>query len=557
LARELIFGLIGGLGLFLFGMKIMSEALRKVAGERLRRILQLLTRTPFIGVLVGAAITALIQSSSGTTVMTVGFVNAGLLTLRQAISVVMGANIGTTTTAWLVSFLAIFKISTYALPAIGVGFLLSLLGRTRNAKSWGQVILGFGLLFLGLGVMKEAFAPLGASEAVRHVMMKFAQYPILGVLVGCVVTMLLQSSSATIATIQVLAFNGLISFESAIPLILGDNIGTTITAEIASLGTNLTARRTARAHTMFNVIGVAYMLIFVYTNLYPRMIHAIVPGAITKNNIMVHIALAHSVFNIFNTFIVFLPGISILERVAIKLTPGKERGLVLAPNLLEKHLLDTPPLAIDQVMKETVRMSETARDAIDRAAQAFFSGNMRLKSDVTANEEALDRFQHDITQYLVELSQKNLGRVESEKLPVLLHSVNDLERVGDHAENLMELAERKKEQRLHISPSAIAELKRMVARVDEMMVFVGSALSNYDSEDAKRALKCEDDLNRMQIEFRASHIERLNKGICLPLSGILFLDFVDNVEKVGDHLTNIAQSVLYGFRWDGVQPQLG
>ncbi|TET82971.1 Na/Pi cotransporter family protein [candidate division TA06 bacterium] len=388
-------------------------------------------------------------------------------------------------------------------------------------------------------------------------MMKFAQYPILGVLVGCVVTMLLQSSSATIATIQVLAFNGLISFESAIPLILGDNIGTTITAEIASLGTNLTARRTARAHTMFNVIGVAYMLIFVYTNLYPRIIHAIVPGAITKNNIMVHIALAHSVFNIFNTFIVFLPGISILERVAIKLTPGKERGLVLAPNLLEKHLLDTPPLAIDQVMKETVRMSETARDAIDRSAQAFFSGNMRLKSDVTANEEALDRFQHDITQYLVELSQKNLGRVESEKLPVLLHSVNDLERVGDHAENLMELAERKKEQRLHISPSAIAELKRMVARVDEMMVFVGSALSNYDSEDAKRALKCEDDLNRMQIEFRASHIERLNKGICLPLSGILFLDFVDNVEKVGDHLTNIAQSVLYGFRWDGVQPQLG
>ena len=557
MAKELIFGLIGGLGLFLFGMKIMSEALRKVAGERLRRILQLLTRTPFIGVLVGAAITALIQSSSGTTVMTVGFVNAGLLTLRQAISVVMGANIGTTTTAWLVSFLAIFKISTYALPAIGVGFLLSLLGRTRNAKSWGQVILGFGLLFLGLGVMKEAFAPLGASEAVKHVMMKFAQYPILGVLVGCVVTMLLQSSSATIATIQVLAFNGLISFESAIPLILGDNIGTTITAEIASLGTNLTARRTARAHTMFNVIGVAYMLIFVYTNLYPRIIHAIVPGAITKNNIMVHIALAHSVFNIFNTFIVFLPGISILERVAIKLTPGKERGLVLAPNLLEKHLLDTPPLAIDQVMKETVRMSETARDAIDRASQAFFSGNMRLKSDVTANEEALDRFQHDITQYLVELSQKNLGRVESEKLPVLLHSVNDLERVGDHAENLMELAERKKEQRLHTSPSAIAELKRMVARVDEMMVFVGSALSNYDSEDAKRALKCEDDLNRMQIEFRASHIERLNKGICLPLSGILFLDFVDNVEKVGDHLTNIAQSVLYGFRWDGVQPKLG
>ncbi|MFQ5906386.1 MAG: Na/Pi cotransporter family protein [bacterium] len=557
MAKDLIFGLVGGLGLFLFGMKIMSEALRKVAGERLRHILQLLTKTPFIGVLIGTAITALIQSSSATTVMTVGFVNAGLLTLRQAISVVMGANIGTTTTAWVVSFLAIFKISTYALPAIGAGFILSILGRTRSSKSWGQVILGFGVLFLGLSIMKQAFAPLQSSQAIRDIMMKFAQYPMMGVLAGCVVTMLLQSSSATIATIQVLAFNGLLTFESAVPLILGDNIGTTITAEIAAIGTNLTAKRTARAHTMFNVLGVAYMLIFVHTRTYPRVIQALIPGVITKNNIMMHIALAHSVFNMFNTFIVFLPAISVLESIAIKLTPGKERGLVPTPNLLEKHLLDTPPLAIDQAVKETVRMTETARDAIRTASKAFFNGNMRLKTEVTANEEALDTFQHDITQYLVELSQRNLGEEESEKLPVLLHSVNDLERVGDHAENLMELAERKKEQKLPLSSYATEELRRMVARVDEMMTFVAAALNNYDPEEAKRALKCEDDLNRMQIEFRASHVDRLNKRICLPLSGVLFLDFVDNVEKVGDHLTNIAQSVLYGFRWDGVQPRLG
>ena len=549
--------MIGGLGLFLFGMKLMSEALRKVAGERLRRILHLLTRTPFIGVLVGTAITSLVQSSSATTVMTVGFVNAGLLTLRQAIGVVMGANIGTTTTAWVVSFLAIFKITTYALPAIGLGFVLSILGRTRNTKSWGQVILGFGVLFLGLSIMKEAFGPLQNSQAVRDLLLKFSEYPIMGVLVGCVVTMLLQSSSATIATIQVLAFNGLLNFESALPLILGDNIGTTITAEIAAVGTNLAAKRTARAHTMFNVLGVAYMLVFIYTRTYARAIEAIVPGPMTKTNIMVHIALAHSVFNIFNAFAVFLPAIRLLERVAIRLTPGKERGVVLAPNLLEKHLLDTPPLAVDQVLRETVRMTETAREALRAAADAFFSGNMRLKYEVTSNEESLDSFQHDITQYLVELSQRNLGEVESEKLPVLLHSVNDLERIGDHAENLMELAERRKEKRLKLSKFATEELKRMVATVDDMMVHVSGALSSYDSEEAKRALKCEDDLNRMQIEFRASHTERLNKGICLPLSGIIFLDFVDNVEKVGDHLTNIAQSVLYGFRWDGVQPRLG
>jgi phosphate:Na+ symporter len=379
----------------------------------------------------------------------------------------------------------------------------------------------------------------------------------MGVLVGCAVTMLLQSSSATIATIQVLAFNGLLNLESAIPLILGDNIGTTITAEIAAVGTNLTAKRTARAHTMFNVLGVAYMLAFVYTRSYGKAIEAIVPGPMTKNNIMVHIALAHSVFNVFNTFAIFLPAIRLLEKVAIKLTPGKERDVVLAPNLLEKHLLDTPPLAVDQVLRETVRMTETAREALRAAADAFFSGNMRLKSDVTTNEESLDSFQHDITQYLVELSQRNLGEVESEKLPVLLHSVNDLERIGDHAENLMELAERRKEKKLKLSRFATEELKRMVKRVDDMMIHVSGALSTYDSEEAKRALKCEDDLNRMQIEFRASHTERLSKGICLPLSGIIFLDFVDNVEKVGDHLTNIAQSVLYGFRWDGVQPRMG
>jgi len=557
LARDLIFGLVGGLGLFLFGMKVMSEALRKVAGARLRRILHLLTRTPLIGVLVGTAITSLIQSSSATTVMTVGFVNAGLLTLRQAIGVVMGANIGTTTTAWVVSFLAIFKISTYALPAIGLGFVLSLLGRSRNSKSWGRVILGFGLLFLGLSIMKEAFGPLQNSQAVRDLLLKFSEYPIMGVLVGCAVTMLLQSSSATIATIQVLAFNGLLNFESALPLILGDNIGTTITAEIAAVGTNLSAKRTARAHTMFNVLGVAYMLIFIYTRTYGRVIEFIIPGPITKFNIMVHIALAHSVFNIFNTFVVFLPAISILEKVAIRLTPGKDRGVVTAPNLLEKHLLDTPPLAIDQVLRETVRMVETAREAIRCAATAFFSGNMRLKADVSTNEESLDSFQHDITQYLVELSQRTLEEVESEKLPVLLHSVNDLERIGDHAENLMELAEKKKEQRLRLSRFATEELKRMVETVDDMLVHVSGALSKYDAEEAKRALKCEDDLNRMQIEFRASHVDRLNKGVCLPLSGIIFLDFVDNVEKVGDHLTNIAQSVLYGFRWDGVQPRMG
>jgi phosphate:Na+ symporter len=555
---EIIIGAIGGLALFLLGMKTMSDSLRKVAGERLRRMLHLLTRTPFVGVLVGAGLTAIIQSSSATSVTVVGFVNAGLLTLRQAIGVIMGANIGTTMTAWIVSFLAVFKITIYAFLAIGAGFLLSLAGRSRISRYWGEVILGFGLLLLGLSVLNDALTPLRSSETIRRIMLNFGEHPIMGVLVGCGITMALQSSSVTIAALQVLAFNGLLSFESAIPLVLGDNIGTTITAQISALGTNLTARRAAMAHTLFNVIGVAYMLIFVYTGLYPKFIEMLIPGPITKNNIMMHIAMSHTVFNGVNTFLVFLPGIRILERLAVLITPGKGKGpAVQTPTLLEKHLLDTPPVAMDQAVKETVRMIGASRDALNKAIQSFFSGNTRLKADVTAGEEALDRYQHDITHYLVELSQRNLDEAESEKLPVLLHSVNDVERVGDHAENIMELAEKKKEQRLRLSLHALDELKRMSARVDEMMAYVGDALSNYDSENAKRALKCEDDLNRMQIEFRASHVDRLNNGTCLPLSGIVFIDFVDNIEKVGDHLTNIAQSVLYGFRWNGVQPHAG
>ena len=312
---ELIFGLIGGLGLFLFGMKTLSEGLKKVASDRLRNILQFFTRTPLISVLVGTAITALIQSSSGTTVMVVGFVNAGLLTLRQAIGVVMGANIGTTFTAWLVS-IAVFKITVLALPAIGIGFALNILGWSRKSRHWGQFLLGFGLLFLGLSIMKETFSPIKGSPAVKDFFVNFSRYPILGVLAGTVVTMLLQSSSATIALVQVLAFEGVISFDATIPLILGDNIGTTITAQIASIGTGVASRQTARAHAIFNVIGVLYMLPLVYLGYYAKAIEAIIPGRMTLNNIMVYIAVAHSTFNIFNT-IIFLPLTGILEKLRL------------------------------------------------------------------------------------------------------------------------------------------------------------------------------------------------------------------------------------------------
>jgi len=548
MTKDFLFGLVGGLGLFLFGMRLMSEGLRKVAGERLRHILQLLTRTPLIGVLLGAAVTGLIQSSSATTVMVVGVVNAGLMPLKQAISVVMGANIGTTVTAWWVAgFLSAFKISHYALPAIGLGFALNILGKTRKTKFGGQVLLGLGMLLLGLSVMKEPFSSLTGSVGVKNFLESFSRDPLLGVLAGAVVTVVLQSSSATIAIVQVMVLNNLLSFEAAIPLILGDNIGTTITAQLAAIGANIPARRTAMAHTMFNVIGVAYLLPLVWLGWYARAIRSIVP----MENPLFLIAGAHTVFNVFNTLI-FLPLTGLLEKVSIKLVPGKPGQVEITPRYLEKHLLDTPPLALDQAKKEIVRMTAMAREAVSDAMKGFFNNDLKFINRVAPNEEAIDNLQSEITQYLVDLSQKNLSPEESQELPVLLHSVNDIERVGDHAENLMELAQRKIEEKLPFSEPALAELKTMFMETDSMIGEVIEALQKGDANLAKRALKREDRLNQLQIEFRQNHIRRLSEGSCKVLSGIVFLDFVNNLEKIGDHLTNIAQAVRGSLRWERV-----
>ncbi len=546
--KDIVFPVIGGLGMFIFGMRMMSEGLKKVAGDRMKSILEMLTRTPVIGLLVGALVTLLIQSSSATTVMTVGVANAGLLSLRQAISVVMGANIGTTFTAWLVSFLAIFKITNYALPAIGVGLLMTFIGKRRTQRFWGEVLIGFGILFLGIHFMKGAFGPLEQSETVKHLFVTFGKYPILGVLVGAAITMMLQSSSATIAMVQVLALQGLISFPDTIPLILGDNIGTTLTAQISAIGGNRIARRTARAHAIFNVLGVCVMLILVYPGWYAQMIDSLVPGPVARGNIMVYIALAHSAFNVVNAAI-FLPLIGVLERIAVRFVPEKPGELDVAPRYLQKHLLPTPVLAFQQAIRETVRMARLAQESLQHAYQGFVSQEPQCLKDVVQTEEAIDNLQREITSYLIQLSQQEISWEISESLPVLLHVVNDLERIGDHAENLMELAERRIDDKMQFPPEAIKEIQRMYVATQAMAEDVMLALSDSDAEAARRALEREEELNRLQLVLNEHHIERLQKGKIHPLAGVVFLDFVDNLERVGDHMTNIAQSVLGELRW--------
>lgn len=551
MAQEIVFGLLGGLGLFFFGMKTMSESLKRVASDRLKNTLDILTKHPVIGLFVGTTITALVQSSSATTVLTVGFVNAGLLSLKQAISIILGANIGTTLTAWLVSFFALFKITNYALPAIGIGFFLTFFGKTSRYKMWGQFILGFGLLFTGLGFMKDVFTPLKESGTLKSILVTFGRYPLLGILLGIGITMLLQSSSATIALLEIMAFSGLIDFNTCIPIILGDNIGTTITAQLASLGTNITARRAARAHALLNVIGVLYMFIPVYLGLYSMLIEKLIPGPITENNIMIHIALAHSTFNIVNSFFVFLPLINLLERLSVKLTRERGDSVDMQPIHLEKHLLETPGLALRQAENEIVRMVLLARDTLEKAIHSFFENDEKLFYKVNEQENAIDNLQTEITRYLVELSQKNMAKSEAETVPVLIHCVNDVERVGDHAMNILELAERKIRQKLPFTDDARIDLKQIVGVVSVMFEHTISALQKEDVEYARKTIEKEEEMNTLQVELKENHIQRVNNGSCVLLSGIVFIDFVDNIEKIGDHLTNIAQGVLRHLQWNG------
>ncbi len=560
--KDCIFCTIGGLGLFLFGMKLMSDGLKAVAGRKLKKILEAMTKRALMAFLVGAAVTALIQSSSATTVMVIGFINAGLLTLRQAICVIIGTNVGTTATAWLVSIsgLGAFKITAYALPAVALGFLLNIGGRTRRMKNVGQILLGFGILFVGIGFMKDAFAPLEESPRIQELFVALAKYPMLAILAGAVVTMLLQSSSAAIAVVQLLAVGGAfgqqwdVALNVAIPFVLGSNIGTTITAQLAALQANLNARRAAWAHTIFNIAGCAIAYPFIYVGWFGNLVELVSPWELSPTTIAMSIAIAHTVFNVGNSAI-FLPAADMLARLVVRVVRERPSDAAMRPVVLEKHLLDTPEIALQQTQKEIVRMAQTAKSAICAAIEGVVDGNPRPLKSVRELEDYTDVFQFEITTYLSELSRRHLSDEVAVELPVLLHTVNDLERIGDHAVNIAEIAERKIEQRLPFSGSALEEATRLSREIEQMFDRVIDSLESKNVEAARAAITNELNLNRMQIEFRRSHVARMREGACSPEAGLIFIDVVDNVEKVGDHLTNIAQAVIGGLQWAGIEPK--
>ena len=551
--QKLIFGLLGGLGLFLFGMKIMSEGLQKIAGSRMRKILAALTNNRIVGTLVGIAVTAMIQSSSATTVMVVGFVNAGLMSLVQSIGIILGANIGTTVTAQLIAF----KITKYALPAIGIGAGFKLFSKNQKWSYIGEVLLGFGLLFFGLAVMKSAFDPLKASEEFRQIFIMVGDNHLLGVLIGAVLTIIVQSSSATIGITIALASTGIINFEASVALILGENIGTTITANLAAIGTNLAARRTALAHFLFNTIGVCYMLVFF--KFFTGFISSITPGDADfviqtqeqvvrmggeigdKPFIARHIANTHTMFNIVNTMI-FLPLVGILAKLSTMVIRGRDEEMEYHLKYLDNRVLNTPPIALAQARSETRRMAQVAQEMVDETLAFLQDNDLKRLPALEKKEDLTDVLQKEITNFLVSLSQTSITQESSREVASMMHMVNDLERVGDHCENLWLLSQRKLEQKITFSEIAMNEIAEISEITKNFLARIVRALEEKDVGVYDEAHELEDAIDDLEERLRNNHIRRLNTGECTVTSGLIFIDMLHNFEKIGDHTFNLAKA---------------
>ncbi len=528
---EMLFTFLGGLGIFLLGMNKMGDGLQNAAGDKMRKVLEKLISNPIMGVIVGALVTAILQSSSGTTVITVGFVNARLLTLRQAVAVIMGANIGTTITAQLIAF----KLTDYALPAVALGVAINFLSKRKNRKYIGQIIIGFGLLFLGLDIMSDAMKPLRSLPEFVNFMSSFADNPILGVLTGAVLTAVVQSSSATIAILQTLAIEGLVDIRNALPILFGDNIGTTITAVLASIGTGINARRVALSHVTFNIIGT---IIFLLLLPFVTWVVGAIGGDVARQ-----IANAHTLFNISNT-IIQLPFIGLLVLLITKLIPGEEKTVEYGVKYLDKRLLINPSVALGQATKELNRMGQLAKETLQDSVEGFLKNDEKLLKLAQEKENVVDQLEAEITEYLVALSQKRLSPELSTKLAILLNTVNDIERVGDHGSNIAELAEYKISHKLPFTEQALEELRIMAKDVEGAFERSLIALQNGDEVLAKEVKAYDDHIDKMEKDLRKSHIGRLNEGSCFTPAGIIFLEVISNLERVGDHSYNIASAAL-------------
>ena len=534
--QEIAFHFLGGLGLFLYSIKTMGDGLQQAAGDRLRYYIDKYTSNPFFGILVGIGMTALIQSSSGVTVITVGLVSAGLLTLRQAIGIVMGANIGTTVTSFIIGF----KLGDYALPMLFLGAVCLFFTKNRTINTIGRIVFGVGGIFFALNLMSGAMEPLKDLQVFKDYMVELSKNPILGVLVGTGLTLLIQASSATIGILQNLYASHLIDLQGALPVLFGDNIGTTITAIIASLGANIAAKRVAAAHVAFNVIGTVICIIFLvpftgliqwfesFLNLAPEMT----------------IAFAHGTFNITNTIIQF-PFIGALAFLVTKLIPGEDEVVKYEPLYLDEQLIkQAPSIALGNAKKELLHLGNYAAKAFDLSYDYIINSNEKVAEKGHKTEEAINTIDEKLTRYLISLSGEALSQKESEVLTNILDSSRDLERIGDHAEALLNLNDYLQRKNVQFSEAALEELAEIYLKTSEFVKDALESVENNDLEQAQALIKRHEDINNMERVLRKTHIKRLNNGECSTQAGVNFIDIISHYTRVSDHAMNLAEKVL-------------
>ena len=534
--QQMAFTFLGGLGLFLFCIKYMGDGLQIAAGDRLKYILDKYTTSPFLGVLVGIFVTALIQSSSGTSVITIGLVGAGLLTLRQAIGIIMGANIGTTITTFIIGF----NISAYALPILFIGAFCLFFVKIEKVNNVGRILFGFGGVFFSLTLMSGAMAPLKYLPAFKDVMVSLSGSPILGVFIGTTITVLVQASSATISILQNIYQEGLIPLKAALPVLFGDNIGTTITAIIAVIGSNTSAKRLAASHVMFNVVGTVIFLIF----LTPFSMFVGKMEQILHLNPKMAIAFAHGSFNMMTTVLLF-PFIGVLEYLVVKIIKDKKEDEEEAyKTTLDPALITAPVIALGQVKQELLTMTGFALKNFRTSVSYFFERDEKLFEKVEKREEKINTVDQEITKYLALLSKQDFGEKEGEEIATYLDLCRDIERVGDHAHGIVKDVKYGISKKFKFSDTAYAEIKELEEIVENMIETATVALKESSVDKAVEVIDLHNKEREKEKKIRKNHIKRLSEQTCEIKAGLSFVDLVLHFTRIADHTRNIAERVL-------------
>lgn len=538
---NIIIPFAGGLGMFIYGMQIMAQGLENAAGNKMKSLLEVLTRNKFMGVVLGAAITAVIQSSSATTVMVVGFVNAGLMNLAQAMGVIMGANIGTTVTGWLVSsveWAQILSPSKLAPVAVIVGVIVMLTGKRRSTKDISAIIIGFGLLFIGITTMSDAVEPLQEYQGFVNLFVTLGKSPVLGILAGAVVTAIIQSSSASVGILQSLAAAGLVPFSAAIYIIMGQNIGTCVTAILSSLGAKKNAKTAALMHLLFNVIGTllfSVVAIIYYEFLNPQA----GGGSITQTQI----SLVHTVFNIGTTVLLF-PASGLIIKLSKKIGNVREDEQERGKVLLDDRLLETPGIALQSTLNEAIRMGELVQETLETARNILFTKSEEDIEKLKEDEDTVDKMCAGITEYTIKLGAMQISEREHQTVSHLLQVLSDIERVSDYCENISEYAETLIEKKVSFSDIAKEHMDEMMSETIDSYRYAMEAFKENSQEKALKVIEKETKIDELEIHLRTKHIGRLAENKCNTEAGIVFLDALVGLERISDHARNIAEEVL-------------